>query len=408
VKSKIVTLAIDKLAGLGDGMGVHEGRKTYVPYTFTGDVVAARLVRKTTDADYGVLDAIVTRSPGRVTPVCKHFGVCGGCALQHVNAADYSAFKQTMAAEAVRKAGFEPGLTQPIISLPAASRRRVELKVSDGKLGYFEERSHKLVNITECKVLEPELEALVMNLKRQLFTLADVTGVQINGVDGGWDVVIDQAEKREYKIGEMSGILRLSLRYNSAIRTLYQAAPVTLKLGDVTVAVPAGAFLQATREAQVRMTQLVSDSVAGAAHVLDLFAGIGTYSFPLSINAQVTAVEGESFMVEAMRKAAADAGLGKRFNAEICDLFYKPLPVEKLKHYDAIVINPPRAGAAAQIKEIAASGVKKVTMVSCNPATFTRDARTLKDAGYALTRLTPIDQFVYSSHLELVAEFDRG
>jgi 23S rRNA (uracil1939-C5)-methyltransferase len=302
-----------------------------------------------------------------------------------------------MAREAVRKAGFDPESVEPIILLPAASRRRVELKVENGRMGYYAERSHRLIDIEECKVLEPALEALVLRLKPQLLAQKSLTAVQVNGVDGGYDILLSGNGSEKLELAGEASVVRASVRDGKVTRTLFESAPAIITLGTVKVEVPPGAFLQASREAQAIMTEHVVTALGGAQNILDLFSGIGTYSFPLAANANVTAMEGDAAMVKAMQTVAM-----KTLKAQRRDLFANPVPAAELNRYDAVVINPPRAGAKEQTAELARSKVKKLVMVSCNPATLTRDARYLKEAGYRLLNAVPIDQFSYSPHLEII------
>lgn len=403
-QDSITSLKIDRLAGLGDGVGLHNGKKIFVPYTTAGDVVDVRIRKKTVDADYASLEKIINPSKERATPVCKHFGECGSCALQHVSQFIYTGFKQDIAKEAVRKAGYDTACVEPLVTFPAATRRRVDLKIHNGKIGFYAGQSHRIVDMTECKVLEPELFTLVMQIKSQLSGLQDISGVQINGVDGGYDVLVDGADGGKLKL---ASIKRLSVRENGVIRTLYQSGDVCVTLGGFAADVPPGAFLQASRQAQELMIFLVLRGAEGAVKALDLFAGIGTYSFPLSNICTVMAIEGEKAMAQVINTTAHKHSLSSKIKAEMRDLFLNPIRHETLTLYDTVVINPPRTGAKSQSEELAKSKTARLIMVSCNPATFSRDAHMLKEGGYKLNRLTPIDQFVYSAHLELVAEFTR-
>jgi 23S rRNA (uracil1939-C5)-methyltransferase len=328
--------------------------------------------------------------------------------LQHLSDDDYREFKQQMAREAARKAGFDPGCVEPLVRIPPASRRRVELKVAGGRLGYYEERSHRLVPIEECKVLEPALESLVLRLGPWIATLPEVRSVQINGVDTGYDILLGGKVGGAPSIPsfvEAEKVARISIQEDAGIRTLFQVGPVTVTMGEVKVDISPGAFLQASREAQGIMTDYVLAHAAGSGRVLDLFSGLGTYSFSLAMQAEVTAVEGDALMVKALQEAAKKSQSGVK--AIRRDLFRDPLKVEELNRFDAVVINPPRAGASEQSAMLARSKVKKLVMISCNPATFARDARLLKEGGYALENIRPIDQFTYSSHLEINASFAK-
>jgi 23S rRNA (uracil1939-C5)-methyltransferase len=405
VAETTITLTIEKLAGLGDGTGTYEGRKIFVPCTLAGDVVRVRPVRETADATHAVLEEILTPSPQRIAPVCVHFGACGGCTLQHLSKTVYQDFKQGMALAAVRKAGYDAGCVAPLIILPAASRRRAELKVEDGKLGFYEAGSHTLVDIRECHILEPQLFTLLLRLKPWLLSLGGLKTLQINGVDGGYDLLLEGGSSAKWQPKPDPSLRRISARHNDQVTTLYENGPVTVSLGDISVNVPPGAFLQASREAQDLMIGLVTKAMKGARNVLDLFAGIGTYSFALAKHAQVTAIEGDNAMVEAIQEASNRHSLNKKLTAQRRDLFHRPLNLKDLAAYDGVVLNPPRTGAKAQCEVLAAIKIPRLVMVSCNPATFARDAKLLREGGYQLAHVTPIDQFVYSSHLELVAEF---
>jgi 23S rRNA (uracil1939-C5)-methyltransferase len=406
---KIITLVIEKLAGLGDGVGHHEGRRIFVAYTLPGDVVRARIVHETKEAIHAALEEIVTPGPGRIAPVCRHFSDCGGCDLQHVRDDIYADFKWQMAREAVRKAGFDPASVTPILRMPPASRRRVDLGVRDGRLGYFVQGSHRLVDMEECKVVEPALEAMLLRLKPELVKLPGLEAVQINGVDEGYDVLLcGEGPSQQWRISEDKDARRVSVYENGLPRVLHQSGPVTVTLGGVKIEVPPRAFLQASREAQTTMTQQVLAMAGQGGRVLDLFAGVGTYSFPLAAQGgEVTAVEGNAAMVKAMRKAVQGQGTKMRIKAVQRDLFRRPFGDGELNGYDVVVINPPHPGAKEQSAALARAKVKKLVMISCNPATFARDARLLKEGGYALQKALPIDQFIYSSHLEILAEFAR-
>ncbi len=403
----IIALTIDRIAGLGDGVGTYNGRKVFVPYTIAGDVIEVRIVKRTADTLYGTLHKILTPGNGRIRPPCRHSGECGGCTLQHVAAPLYLAFKQDMAREAVRKAGFNPDCVDNAMTFAPDTRRRVELKAGGGRLGFYAGQSHRIVDMEDCRVMEPELLVLVLRIREQLHGLAGISGIQINGVDGGYDVVAEGKDGRRLHVADCSSVLRLSIREGKETETIYQSGEVALSLGGIKVAVPAGAFLQASRPAQEYMTKRVTEAAGNAGSVLDLFAGIGTYSFPLSVHASVTAIEGDAGMTRAMQDAAATHPIRHSFKPVLRDLFRSPVTAKELGAYDAVVINPPRTGAKAQSEELARSHIPRIVMVSCNPATFTRDARLLKDGGYHLKRLTPVDQFIYSSHLELIAEFTR-
>ncbi|MEI6730772.1 MAG: methyltransferase, partial [Pseudomonadota bacterium] len=305
-----------------------------------------------------------------------------------------------------RKAGYSDETLAETVKIPLASRRRVNLKTKDGKIGFYIENSHQLVDIEECKIIEPALFDLILALKPQVKKFPDINSIQINAIDGGYDVVLASKNRVNLsKFERLAGVKRLSSSVNGKISAVYQDGDAAITLAGLSIRIPQSAFLQASKEAAEAMSNLVLQAVGKTEKIADLFAGIGAYSFALAKQADVTAFEIDAAMVTTINNAAKIYKLNDKLKAEKRDLFKEPIGYYALKNYDAIVINPPRSGAKAQIEQIAIAKTPKVVMISCNHATFARDAKILKDAGYKLDRLTPIDQFVYTSPLELVGEF---
>jgi 23S rRNA (uracil1939-C5)-methyltransferase len=392
-----VSETIIRLAARGDGV-TDAGR--FVAGTAPGDLVDA--------------DGIVTAGPHRVVPPCRHFGRCGGCQLQHVDDASYLEFVSQRIVDALSAQGLNAPIRTPIIS-PPHSRRRASLRATRrGKqvvLGYAEAKSHTLVDLAECPVLAPELVALLKPL-RQLLTLIlpdrKTANVRMALANQGVDLMITGVEAEGLEaaealaaFGAANGLARLSIDEGFGASPRYAPQPVTIDLG-IPVALPDGAFLQATREGEAALCAAVIEALNSTSSRADLFAGIGTFTF--AIDAEYAA-EGARDAMLAL-KSAANAKL-LTIDIEHRDLFRRPLMAAELARFDGVVIDPPRAGAKEQIAELAQSTVKRIASVSCNPATFARDAALLIGGGYKLDWVQPVGQFLWSTHVELVAQFSR-
>lgn len=390
---------IVRLGARGDGV-TRAGR--YVAGTAPGDVVGD--------------DGSIEPGPHRARPPCRHFGRCGGCQLQHVDDDSYARFLVDKIGGALAEHGLampDPGPDPPPVHLsrPHTRRRaslRAERRGRELAIGFNEGQSNRIVDMRECHVLLPELFALIAPLRALLVgVLPDKARatVTMTRADQGIDVLIAGAipeglEAVEAATGfaQRHGLARLAFDDGDGPTDYWLPDAIGVTLGTTAVALPHGAFLQATCDGEATLIDAVRASVGGAPRVADLFAGLGT--FALSLAADVTAVEGS-------RDAAAALAATRRVKVLHRDLFRQPLTVTELEQFDAVVLDPPRAGAREQVQQIAGSRLASVTYVSCNPATFARDARTLVDGGYQLTTLTPVGQFRWSTHVELVAAFVR-
>ncbi len=410
---------IEKVGHQGDGLTI-DGRP--VPLTLPGERVRARSVEDRSGKRHNRVIEILEASPDRVTPPCPHFESCGGCSLQQWDMTAYSAWKQGLVQTMLDRAGFDVACN-PIITTPLHSRRRVGLHARKlGKaveIGFKARRSWDLVPIHVCPISDPAIVNALPQLKALAAGLfehpksAPILHVTVSQT--GLDIDISGIERG--KSGGLSADARMTVamaageadfaRVTIGGEIAYGARPARVRFGQATVDLPAGAFLQATPQAEAAMTGLVKQAVAGAARVADLFCGAGTFTFPLAEVASVTAIDGAPEAVAALKRAIATAPGLKLITATTQDLFRKPLLAEEMRGLDAVVVDPPRAGAEAQATQIARSKVGRVVAVSCNPQTFVRDARILADAGFALDSVTPIDQFLWSSHVELVAVFTR-
>lgn len=395
---------IVRLAPRGDGVTA-DGR--FVPLTVAGDRVRFN-------------PFAVAPGPDHATPPCRHFPDCGGCQLQHVGDTAYVRWVVARIVAALDAARVSVGTIEPVALSPPRSRRRAALRaVKRGgtlTLGFNADASHRIVDLRECHILTPALFALVTPLRALLgAALADGqgAGVSLTASATGVDVLLANVAARSLtEIERLTNfalahdLARLSVEGPDGVETVAEARAPLLRFGGVAVTLPSAPFLQATREGEAALVAAVLTATAGAAHVADLFAGLGTFTLPLAAaGAQVLAVEGARDPLDALALAARSAGI--RVATEHRDLFRRPVTTAELNRFDAVVIDPPRAGALAQIAELAGSAVSVIVAVSCNPNSFARDAARLVEGGFRLKRLWPVAQFRWSTHVELVARFVR-
>ncbi len=409
----IQPVRIERIGGLGEGEGRIDGKKIFVPYTASGDVIEVRITREQKDFLRGELVRVVEPSADRVAPPCNWFMQCGGCSLQHLSQSSYRHFKQTMAQEAVRKAGYDVSRCEPCHFLPENSRRRVEFKVQvcdeKRRLGLLKSGSHALVDVDQCLILAPTLQTLLPLLKRWVETSEKAEGlraIRVSEIDSQRDVVLEYRAKKTLSREDLSALMRdwkvERISVMAEERLLLQEGAIPKKMGDVTIPVAADVFLQASSEGERWLVDQVVAACKEAKTVADLFCGIGTYSFPLLQFVRVESFELDPRMIEMLSRTQHP-----ELMATARDLFRFPLSVSELSRFDAVVINPPREGAKQQSLALAQSTVPLIVMVSCNPATFTRDATILREGGYRLLHAAALDQFVYAPYLELVGVFQR-
>lgn len=409
---RTIEAEISAIGGRGDGVADTAEGRFHIPYTVPGDRLSL------TVRGGEVVDARRTADgPDRRAPACRHFGECGGCALQHVDDGVYAAWKRSRVVETLARRGLDIEVAPPVRVAPG-TRRRVRLGAratnGGGVLGFKARRSRRLVDITDCPLARPEITALLSPLRLVLFGCLAKGGtaeVSVTLADGGLDVAVDGAAALDLAMRErladfaaQEDLARLSWAGELVVR---RRTPRAVFAG-VAVDLPSGAFLQPTEAGEAALCAIVTTALEPAAVVADLFAGCGAFSLPLAMaGKRVRSVDSNDAQISALTAASRDPGFSARVTTETRDLERRPLAGSELAAFDGVVLDPPRAGAAAQIREIAATPIPVVAYASCNPATFARDARTLVDGGYRLETVTPIDQFVWSAEIELVGVFRR-
>lgn len=409
---RIVEASIIGLGHAGDGIAEVGGQRIFVPGTVPGDRVTIELG----DGPQARVIAVLAPGAERIEPACGHFGACGGCALQHLAPESYARFKRDQVIAALRQRGFaDPPVAEPII-VPPGSRRRADLTAlrrADGTahVGFAERGSHRIVNLDACPVLVPDLEALLPPLRALAGAVLSPGGradFRLTVSETGVELAIraDAAltlERRELLAAFVEAHRLARAVWGDEI-VVERAAPV-VRFGGVAVALPPAPFLQATEAGERALVAVARSAVGDRSRIADLFCGAGAFALPLSEHARVQALDADGPAIDALKRAAAQ--VRRPVLAERRDLFRRPLEPAELNSFDAVVLDPPHAGARAQAERLAASRVPVLAMASCNPGTFARDARILADGGYRLEAVTPIDQFLWSAEIELAAILRR-
>lgn len=423
--SEPVELTIETIGARGDGIARDGDGPVYVPFTVPGDRVRVRYDDARGEGRAATIVELLAPGPGRAMPVCRHFGVCGGCALQHLEPTLYAATKTAFVRAALAHHGLADTPLRPLRLLPPGTRRRVRLSLTRPRrkdaaavVGFSQRASHELVDLAACPVLAPSLFALVAPLRELVGTLlapGEAGYATLQCADSGIDALLDLPRPPDLAaleilagFAETQDLARLLWRVAGNEPSLVaQRRPVRVVVGGTAIDLPPDAFLQATPEGEAALTEAICDAIGPAKRIADLFAGVGTFTFALAAQARVHAVEGWAPAVVAITQAARRAGLAERVTAEARDLQRRPLDPDELAGYDAVVFDPPRIGAKAQAAALARTGIPRLAAVSCNPASLARDARILIAGGYRLVAVQPIDQFIWSPHVELVAAFAR-
>lgn len=412
------TLTIARLGSGGDGIADTSAGPVYVPFTLPGEVVAVARVK-----NHATVMSMSVASPERVTPPCVHFGpdgrngTCGGCTLQHAGDALYHAFKRNLVVAALKSKGLTPEVAPLVIARPGERRRVVFTARRTEKgmlLGFNQAGSHHIVSIDHCPIASDGIVLRLEDIRRVAGAIATssepfrLTVLEtLSGLDLAFEGVKTVGDRERRAVTQCVLSLRGIARVSNDGEILIEPQKPEIDFGGVRVSPPAGGFTQATKEAEEAMAGLVLAAIGKAKRVADLFAGSGTFALRIARKAKVHAVEGEEKAVKALDHAARNTQGLKPVTVERRDLFRRPLMASELKAYDAVVFDPPRAGAEDQCKELARSGVKTIVAVSCNPVSLARDLAILTAAGYRIRLVTPIDQFLWSAHVEAVAVLEK-
>lgn len=416
--SAILDLDIERLSTEGAGLTRAGGRTILVPDALPGERVRAQVA---SGKEAAVLLERLSDSADRIAPPCRHFGRCGGCVLQHLAPAPYAAFKRRLIVDALSRQGLGAVAVSPPLVSPSGSRRRATFearRVGGGVvLGFHERASHQIVDLAECPVLRPALAGAVPPLRLLLAGLlkpGQAASVVLTDAETGLDLGLDlPAEPDLAALEALSDFAarhdpaRLWWRTGGQAPTLAaQRRPVVTRFGETPIDLPPGIFLQATADGEAALRAAVEHGLGPACRVADLFAGAGTFTLALAPGRAVHAVESDAAALGALAAAARRAQL-VQVTTERRDLEARPLRPDELARFDAVVFDPPRAGAKAQAEQLARAAVPVVIGVSCNPASFARDAAILVQGGYVLEQVLPVDQFLWSNHIELVGRFRR-
>ncbi len=408
-----VRLVIERLGRRGEGVARHEASPVYVPYALPGETVLAER-----DGERAHVVELLAPRPDRVEPICPYYGVCGGCAVQTLPESDYAAWKRGLVVTALARAGLEVPVASLVDAHGLGRRRatfhaRLEQVRAAPRVGFMQARAHTIVDLAFCPILAPAMAGALPAARRIAAILSQAgkpLDVLVTATETGLDLDLrglgraDEAQRRAL-VAAAAGLDLARLSNHGEV--LVEARAPVLRMGRALLAMPPGAFLQATAEGETALASRVVAGVGEARTIADLFCGVGTFALRLAESASVMAIDSEPHAVAALVRAAAGTAGLRQPRTEVRDLVKRPLSAAELSGVAAVVFDPPRAGAAAQAAEIARSGVPRVVAVSCDPGTFARDAATLVAGGYRMESIVPVDQFRYSAHVELVAVFTR-
>jgi 23S rRNA (uracil1939-C5)-methyltransferase len=408
-------LTITRIGRQGDGVADTSHGPLYIPFALPQEIVDVE--EWAGHPDRRRLIRIEAPSRERIAPICKYFGTCGGCAMQHWETGQYRAWKRQILLDILAQARLHVPIDDLIDAAGQGRRRAVFHARLDAhgvlKVGLSVRLAHDLIAIDRCPILAPELEGAIeaaRAIAQRIARLRKPLDIQVTATAAGLDV--DVRGSGPLPANEIAALALVASRHKLARLTRHgeivaqHAAPV-LQIGRAQVQLPAGAFLQATAAAEATLQHLVLAHCRDTGTVADLFCGVGPFALRLAEHARLRALDADAPAVSSLQRAAGHAQGLKPVEAQVRDLFRSPLSPEELRGFDAVVVNPPRQGSEAQARALAASCVPMLVMVSCNAVTFARDARILVEGGYELAQVTPVDQFLYSPHLEIVARFQR-
>ena len=417
----IQELAIERLGGRGEGVAATSRGAVYVPYALPGEAVRAYV-----DGERGRLTEIITPSPDRIEAFCQYFTICGGCAVQTLSAAPYQAWKRNLVVTALRQAGVAAEVGELVDAHGAGRRRatfhvRVEANAAGRRridVGFMQARAHTIVDLQECPILAPSMDKALPGARLLAETLAHLdkpldllVTATLEGLDidiRGAGAIDDQMRQKLLQLAEKLDLARLSNHGDIII----ERRPPRLQMGRASLRLPPGAFLQATEAGEQTLADLVTKAVGRVKKVADLFCGVGTFALRLAETSEVLAIDSERHAIAALTRAAGEVQGLRKITAVVRDLTKRPVVASDLGNVDlsgceAVVFDPPRAGAEPQARAIAATAIPKVVAVSCSAGTFARDAKILIEGGYRVDSITPVDQFRHAPHVEIVGVFSK-
>ena len=406
---------IDHVGHFGDGVALADGASIYVPYALGGETVD--VLPSPGHPERRTLAHIVTPSPQRINPFCPHFGTCGGCAIQHWQPDAYRNWKRQLVIDTLNHAGIDCEVDE-LIDAHGTGRRRMTLHARQSqqdvlRVGFAAAGRHEIIAIDHCPILDPAMHGAIEaanEIAELLRPVSKPLDIQITAAENGLDV--DVRGSGPLGTALLASLSKLAEKHNLARLTRHgelviMRKPPVVQVGKAQVTLPPGSFMQPTAVGEETLAALAFDRCKGAKHIADLFCGFGPFAFRLAEKFKVAAFDSDAGAITALQNAAKQTQSLKPIKAEMRDLFRRPLVPQELRDYDCVVFDPPRQGAQAQSQQLAASKIALAVAVSCNPATFARDARILIDAGFRIDRVTPVDQFRHTPHVELVARFRR-
>ncbi len=417
------TLTIQRISASGDGEATYENKPIRIPYTVPGDLIEAKIHPKKGAVRFATLQKIISASENRQEPICKHFTLCGGCNLQHLDEKNYREFKQQRLVKSLLRAGFsaeEINLSiKPLYAVNTKSRRRLSWHIAAShkkiKIGFFSERSHEVIETDECQITNHSISALYKPFRDLISEIKPQNAfskLDIQDSENGMDLLLHCNKEAEISFSTLeilsafanqNDIARINILQNNRIIPVIKRKNVSIKFGDINIDLPVGAFLQAASETNLHINKIIAEQSKNCRNIIDLFSGIGAHSLPLLAQAKLQLFEGSKNMVDALQNSINANQLADKIKASNRDLSRNPLEIAELATADLVIINPPRNGAAEQMPNLASSGVKNIIMIACHPDSFARDIKFCKMAGYKLDYAQAIDQFTYTPHLEIIA-----
>ena len=409
-------IEIEKINSYGDGYGILNNKKVIIPKTAIGDIVECKALKENKNFINAELVKVIEYSKDRIdyNKICPIYDFCGGCNLLHLNDKSYYNFKKNIVENALKRANCNSIKSEDIniIHIGFNSRRRATLQVKNGKIGFFQKNTNNVIELNLCPLLDEKINKMIDNLKKLVQKITKITEISITSYENGVGLLFTLNTALNKEDNEIltnfsnieKNIITISCKINNEYPALFiqKCLPQLTFNNGIKIDLPINVFLQATLKGQQEITNIVIDNLKYCKNVLDLYCGIGTYSFPLSTYTKVHAVEGIDVMVNIMNQNIISNKLNNKITAECKNLVEAPLLLNELNNYDGVVINPPRNGAKSQCQIIAKSNIKIVVMVSCNPQTFSTDAKELLENGYSMKKVVGIDQFYRTQHLEIV------